>query len=214
MTSRQAGDPERRRTGRRPGPTRTREQILAAARQSFARRGFDGTSLRAVAAKAGVDPALVRRFFGSKEDLLVAVLMHSLQHEQDLDANLEGDLETLGERHIASVLARFERRPNRELAIGVLRSALSNERAARLMRDYLSGEILERLGRKLDREEAKLRASLAGSQVIGLLIYRYVLKIQPLASASAETLTAIYGPTLQRYLTGKLEPPPPKTKRT
>ncbi len=198
-------EPVRRPTGRRPGPSRTREQILSAARASFARNGFDATSIRGVATSAGVDPALVRRFFGSKEQLLIAALSGAMRPNERLAEVLAGDLETLGERLIRCMLEVWEHpRGNRQVLIGMIRVAATNPRGARFLKDFIGGEILRRLEAKLDRREAQLRASLAGSQIVGLALYRYVLEVEPLASATPEVLTALAGPTLQRYLTGAI----------
>ncbi len=169
------------RTGRRPGPSTTREEILAAARERFAKRGYDGTSLREIAERAGVDPALVRRFFGSKEGLLVEIIRYTL--------------------------SLWEQAPAREMLVAMLRSACTNERAAKLLRDFFAGQILARIAGAVSDKDAQLRASAVGSQIVGLAFYRYVLKVEPIASASPETLRTTFGPTLQRYLTGPLTPP-------
>src|SRR2546423_1017453 len=129
MTSRRSTDPVPRRTGRRPGPSTTREQILVAARTSFAKRGYDATSVRSIAAAAGVDPALVRRFFGSKEDLLVAALKDAMRPDEQLDDVVAGDLDRLGERMITYMLGVWERPQNREVLVGMIRSACANQRS-------------------------------------------------------------------------------------
>lgn len=197
---------ERRRpAGRRPGPSRTREQILSTARGSFARNRFDATSIRGVAGPAGVDPALVRRFVGSKEQLLIAALTDAMRPSERLAEVLEGDLETLGGRLIRYMVEVWEQpRGNREILIGMIRTAATNARGARFLKDFIGGEILERLEATLGRREAQLRASLTGSQIVGIALYRCVLKVEPLTSATAEELSALAGPTLQRYLTGPL----------
>jgi AcrR family transcriptional regulator len=194
----------RGRSGRRPGRSTTREEILAAARECFAKRGYDGTSLRAVSAKAGVDPALVRRFYGSKEGLLVAALTATFRPDEDVAGLLSGDLDTLGDQMIGYTLGVWEQPPRRDMLVGMIRSACTNERAARLLRDFFAGQILARIAGALGDKEAELRASAIGSQIVGLAFYRYVLKVEPIASASPETLRAAFGPTLQRYLTGSL----------
>jgi AcrR family transcriptional regulator len=193
-----------RRMGRRPGPTRTREQILAAARASFAKRGYEGTSLRAVAISAGVDPALVRRFFGSKEQLLVAAMRDALLVAEQLDEVFAGRRDKLGARIVDYTLKLWDRPRNREVLLAMARTATTNPRGAKLLRDFIGGEILKRMADKLDPAEVPLRASLVGSQMIGLIVYRYILKLEPLASASDEELIAAFAPTLQRYLTGKV----------
>jgi AcrR family transcriptional regulator len=195
------------RTGRRPGPSTTREEILAAARECFARRGYDGTSLRAVAAKAGVDPVLVRRFYGSKQGLLVAALTATFRPSEDVAEVMSGDLETLGDQILAYTLGVWEQAPSRDMLVGMIRSACTNEHAAMLLRDFFAGQILARIAGALSAEDADLRASAIGSQIVGLAFYRYVLKVEPIASAAPETLRAAFGPTLQHYLTGSLSPP-------
>jgi len=207
-------EPQRRRTGRRPGPSTTREEILAAARRSFAKRGYEGTSLRAVAAQAGVDPALVRRFFHSKEGLLVAALDVAMRPAEQLSEVAAGDLATLGEQMIGYMLSVWEQASNRQVMVGMLSAACTNPRGAKLLRSFITTEVLNRLGSQLDPKEAQLRASLVGSQLFGLALYRYVVKIEPIASASPEELRILFGPTLQRYLTGALYPPPPRGRKT
>jgi AcrR family transcriptional regulator len=193
-----------RRTGRRPGPSTTREEIIAAARESFAKRGYDATSLRGVAAVAGTDPALVRRFFGSKEGLLVAALTVAMSPGERLAHAVEGDPDRLGEQMVGYFLSVWEESPNREVMIGMIRSACTNQRAAQLLRNFIAGEVIARLAGALDDSERQLRASLVGAQLVGLALVRYVVQIEPLASAPASTLSVVVGPTLQRYLTGQL----------
>jgi AcrR family transcriptional regulator len=199
--------PQARRTGRRPGPSTTREQILAAARQSFARRGYDATSVNAVAAAAGVDPALVRRFFGSKEGLLNAALTAVMSPAERLAQLAAGSPGTLGERMIGYFFTVWEEPPNRDVMIGMIRSACTNEHAARLLQRFIAVQVLARLAGSIDDAEAQLRASMVGSQLVGLALVRHVVKIEPLASASPAALSALFGPTLQRYLTGDLNLP-------
>jgi AcrR family transcriptional regulator len=214
MSSQHASTPEGRRTGRRPGPSTTREEILAAARDSFAKRGYDATSLRAVASRAGVDPALVRRFFGSKEDLFIAALESALRPGDELAEATAGDVETMGARLIGYMFNRWERAPTNKTLVGLVRSAATNEQAAKLLRNFVTKEIFARIVGRLGPDEAELRASLVGSQIIGIAFYRYILKIQPLASAPPERLQEIYAPTLQRYLTGELPPSASPRRRT
>jgi AcrR family transcriptional regulator len=200
-------------SGRRPGPSRTREQILKAARESFARRGYDATSLRGVAAQAGVDPALVRRFYGSKEGLLVAALTATFRPSEEVAEVVSGDLDMLGDQILSYTLRIWEQAPSRDMLVGMIRSACTNERAATLLRDFFASQILARIAGALKDKEAELRASAIGSQIVGLAFYRYVLKVEPIASASPETLRAMFGPTLQGYLTGPLNLPRAKRRK-
>jgi AcrR family transcriptional regulator len=193
--------------GRRPGQSTTRAEILEAARESFAKLGYDGTSLRSVAAGAGVDPALVRRFFGTKEALLTAALRVTLTPGERLAEVVGGDPDRLGEELVDYFLSVWEQPRSREVLLAMIRTASTNAHAARLLRDFFADQVLARLASVPDDEEARLRASLVGSQIVGLAFYRYVLGVEPVASASAATLRATYGPTLQRYLTGALDLP-------
>jgi AcrR family transcriptional regulator len=193
-----------RRTGRRPGPSTTRDEILAAARASFAELGYDRTSVRAIAATAGVDSALVYRFFGSKDGLLAAALAVAVNPAERIPEVMAGEPSTLGERVIRYFLSVWEHSPSKEVMIGMLRSAATNEQAAKLMREFLSNEILARIAAPLADEHAQLRASLMSSQLLGLATVRYILRVEPLASASAETIVAAIAPTLQRYLVEEL----------
>lgn len=202
------------RTGRRPGRSTTRAEILAAARASFAELGYDGTSVRGVAAKAGVDPALVHRFFGSKDDLLVAALTVAMKPSERIPELMEGEVSTLGERLFRYFLSIWEEPPSREVLIGMLRSAATNEHAATLLREFISREVLARVAAPLGCKDAELRATLVGSQLVGLAMVRYIVRIDPLASASPETLAAALAPTLQRYLTEQLDLPASRPARS
>lgn len=206
--TKQRSTPARARTGRRPGPSTTRTEILEAARASFAEVGYDRTSVRSVAARAGVDPALVHRFFGSKDDLLVAALTVAMKPSERIPELMEGKVDTLGERLVRYFLSVWEESPSREVLIGMLRSAATNERAATLLRGFIGREVLGRVAASLAQPDAQLRTTLAGSQLVGLALMRYILRIEPLASLSRESVIGALAPTLQRYLTDELAPSP------
>jgi AcrR family transcriptional regulator len=196
---------QRIRTGRRPGPSTTRADILEAARASFAELGYDRTSVRGVAARAGVDPALVHRFYGSKDDLLAAALTVALNPGERIPELMEGDVGALGERVVGYFLSVWEQSPSREVLIGMLRSAATNERAAAQLRQFFGREVLGRIAARLGHEDAELRATLAGSQLLGLAMARYIIRFDPIASAEPQTIVATIAPALQRYLTEELE---------
>jgi AcrR family transcriptional regulator len=196
---------QRIRTGRRPGPSTTRADILEAARASFAELGYDRTSVRGVAARAGVDPALVHRFYGSKDDLLAAALTVALNPGERIPELMEGDVGALGERVVGYFLSVWEQSPSREVLIGMLRSAATNERAAAQLRQFFGREVLGRIAARLGHDDAELRATLAGSQLLGLAMARYIIRFDPIASAEPQTIVATIAPALQRYLTEELE---------
>jgi AcrR family transcriptional regulator len=194
----------RPRTGRRPGPSSTRADILAAARECFAQRGYAATSVRAIAAKAGVDAALVHRFFGSKDELLVATLASAMRPAERVPELVEGDLAGLDERIVRYFLSVWERSPSREVMIAMVRSAATHEHAAELLREFIGREVLGPIAGALDGDDAPLRASLVGSQLLGVAMVRYVVKIEPLASAPPDVVAKAVAPTLRRYLTADL----------
>ncbi|MEU7933923.1 TetR family transcriptional regulator [Micromonospora echinofusca] len=194
-----------RRTGRRPGNPDTRQAILDAARAAFAERGFDAASIRAVAAAARVDPALVHHYFGSKDRLFLAAMHAPVDPAELLPGVLAGDRAGLGERLVRTFLGVWDS-PAGAAGVALLRSAVSNEWTARLLREFLVTQVLRRVLDELDVDPAELplRGSLVASQLIGLAMMRHVLRLEPVASAAPETLVAAVGPTVQRYLTGDL----------
>lgn len=194
-----------RRTGRRPGKPDTREAILDAARAAFAERGFDGASIRAIAATAGVDPALVHHYFGSKDQLFLAAMNAPVNPGELIPRIVAGDRDGLGERLVRLFLGVWDS-PAGTAGVALLRSAMSNEWTAKLLREFLVTQVLRRVLDHLDVDPAELplRGSLVASQLIGLAVMRHVVRLEPVASAPAETLVAAVAPTVQRYLTGDL----------
>ena len=194
-----------RRSGRRPGNPDTREAILTAARRIFAEKGFDKASIRAIATDAGVDPALVHHYFGTKDKLFLATINAPIDPSKLIPQALDGPLEEAGERLVRMMLSVWDS-PAGAAAVTLLRSAMSNDWTARLMREFVVTQVLRRAVTVLvlDPAEAPLRTALVASQISGLAVTRYVLKVEPLASAPAEVLVAAIGPTVQRYLTGDL----------
>ena len=163
---------------------------------------------RASASAAGVDPALVHHYFGSKDKLFLAAVEAPADPDELLPEVLAGGTEQLG-ANVVRLLLRVWDGPTRTAGLALVRSAVSNEWTARLLREFLVSRVLRRvvgtLG--LPAAEAEARGSLVASQLIGVVMARYVLQVEPLASASAEELVAAVGPTVQRYLTGDVHLP-------
>lgn len=182
--------------------------MLAAARAAFAERGFDGATIRQVATAAGVDPALVHHYFGSKDQLFLAAIEAPANPADLLPEVLAGGRDQLGE-NVVRMLLRVWDGPARSAGLALVRSAVGNEWTAKLLREFLVSQVLRRVvgSLGLPRREADVRGALAASQLIGVVIGRYVLKIEPLAGASPEELVAAIGPTVQRYLTGDVALP-------
>lgn len=195
--------PLARRRGRRRSGADTREQLLTAARAAFAERGYDGATVRHIAERAGVDAAMVNHWFGSKEALFTASLYIPIDPATVIGEILPGDPEHLGERVVGRFLTVWDATGGAPLA-SLIRSVASHDAAARMLREFVTRVILARVVGSVAPDRAELRASLVGSQLIGLGMARYVVKFEPLASADHATVVAAVAPTVQRYLTGAL----------
>ena len=207
--------PASRRPGRRAGENRTREAILDAARRSFAARGYDGTTIRGVAADARVNPALVHHFYGTKEGLFAAAMKLPVLPSDLLSRAFSAardrfgdDFEAhLGEVMVGTMLRAWDVTEVRTAFLGLLRTAATTDRGLAMLREFITSTILASMVRAAglaDHAEGRYRAALVGSQVVGLGFTRYLLRLEPIASASTEDLGAAIGPTVQRYLTGDL----------
>lgn len=206
----------RRRTGRRGGNSGTREAILAAARQRFGDYGYDGATIRGIAADARVDPALVHHFFGTKERLFAAAMQLPVVPGEIVAAALAPEARApgrgLGEHLLLTVLGAWDLPDIRSTFLGLLRSAVTSERGAAMLREFATEAILSRIAEAVRAEgdgaagtdDAEFRAALVVSQVLGLALTRYVLEIGPLARADQQALAAAIGPVVEHYLSGDL----------
>ena len=191
----------RRRRGPRGPVADTRGAVLAAARTRFAEHGYDGTKLRDVAADANVDVALVSYHFGSKDGLFAAAMALDVNPARLVEELTREGADGLGERLVRRLLTLLDSDRGTPF-VALVRSAATNERAATLLREFVQREVLVRLAGAIDAPEPDLRAALCGSQVVGVIMARYIVGVEPIATAERETLVAALGPTLQRYLTG------------
>jgi AcrR family transcriptional regulator len=203
--------------GRRAGESGTREAILDAARRGFAEHGYDGATIRGIAADAGVNPALVHHFYGTKEQLFSAAMRLPLVPSQMLALILGAERDRLGEEfpdHIGEVLIRgmlaaWDIGDVQTAFLGMLRSAATTEQGVTMLREFLTSTILTTLAEVAgpagaDMAARRYRASLVASQIVGLGFTRYVVGLEPLVAAGTDDLVAAIGPVLQRYLTGDL----------
>jgi AcrR family transcriptional regulator len=195
--------PEKR-SGRRGGDARTKAAIAAAARRQFAAAGYEATTVRAVAAEAGVDPALVLYFFGSKDGLFAASVEWPFDPAAELPAVVGGPRAGVGERLVRLMLRTWDAKDGRNVVVAQLRAAMSHETAGLQLRAFLETEILVPLTTALRCDEPQLRASLVAAQLVGLGITRHVLRMEPLASLPREEAVALFGPQVQRSLTHRL----------
>ena len=193
-----------RRPGRPIGERNTRDQVLAAARRAFTEKGFGGASFRTIAAEAGVDPGMIRHWFGDKAGLFRASMEPPVDPEDLLADVLDGGPDGLGERLLRRLLTEWDRSGAHSPMIILVRSAVSHEESTRLLREFVTGQVLGRLTGTMDAPDRALRASLVGSQIIGLVMARYIVRVDPLASATVEEVVTAVAPTLQRYLTGPI----------
>lgn len=187
------------RTGRRAGHSGTRDAILDAATKLFAERGYQGASMRTIAAAAGVDPALIRHFFGDKETLFATVAAHRTTIFQQLAASLPGDPADIGARVAHTYLRLWEQPETRPILMAIARSATTSDKAAQMLREALARGIDAHLGEP-DHDQAQLQA-LAGSQLFGLAIARHIIKVPAITQLALDDLVAQVAPTIQRYLT-------------
>src|SRR6195952_996792 len=173
----------------------TKAVILAAARDRFRTAGFQAATIRTIAADAGVDPAMVMRYFGNKDQLFAAAAEFDLQFPDLSDV----EPEKLGHALVAHFLARWE---DDEALVVLLRSATTNAEAAQSMTDIFAGQLLPAIT-KFAADDAPRRAGLIATQVLGMALCRFVLRLPPVVALSRDELIDWLGPTLQRYALGQ-----------
>jgi AcrR family transcriptional regulator len=180
-----------------------RAQIVAAAGAEFAANGYDATSLRAVARRAGVDAALVHHYFADKADLFAATVDVPIRPDRLVAEILRGPRDAIGATIVRSLVTQLDNAPARDAFLALLRTALGHEFAARMLRQFMMREVLGRIASQLDAPDSELRASLAASQIVGLIIARYALKLGALADATPDEVVARVGPVVQWHLLGE-----------
>ena len=186
--------------GRRPGGPDTRASIVDAARTSFAAKGYDKTSLRGIARDAAVDPALVHHYFDGKAALFAETMAVSVNPSELIGHVLEGDRSRLGWRLVETFLSVWDQPAHRESLVALVRSSLTSEEAARMLREFLGREVFGRLAASTGASDPQLRGALAASQMIGVVVARYVVRLPAVADATPEELVERLGPVLQGYL--------------
>lgn len=172
---------------------RTEAAILLAAREQFAELGFERTTIRSVATSVGVDPALVMQHYGSKEALFGAAARWQSDHQRILTASTDN----LASAALEDLLSKFEDAEDRVAAIALMRSCLTHPSATAVMRDEVMCERAAAVAQALQGPDAELRAALFGAAMIGLGMARYLIELEPLASASRADVLRLMGPVLQ-----------------
>ncbi|MFI1728530.1 TetR family transcriptional regulator [Streptomyces acidicola] len=199
-TPRRRGRPSRTESAAAPA---ARDRILEAAREEFSERGYDKTSVRGIAKAAGVDSALVHHYFGTKEQVFEAAVSIAVAPALGAPKAVEeGPLDSVGERLTRFFFGIWETPATRTPLLAIVRSAVNNETAAAVFRRIIAAQLLRRIAGRLDVPDAEIRAELAAAQLVGIAMLRYIIRIDPLASADPEQIIARVAPVVQAHLTG------------
>jgi AcrR family transcriptional regulator len=188
------------RRGRRPAGEDTRAAIIDAARAEFSAKGYDASSLRAIARAAEVDPALVHHYFEGKSHLFAETMSLPVRPAELISAVLTGPRAQVGERLARTFFLMWDQPESRQRFVAILRSAVSHEDAARMLREFLAREVFGKVALSLGVPQPELRAGMAAAQMIGMAMLRYVIGFEPMVCASTDEIVALVAPTLQRYL--------------
>jgi AcrR family transcriptional regulator len=192
-------DPARRGPGRPADGGDRRGLILAAAREEFAGKGYAAASVRGIARSAEVDPALVHHYFGTKEQVFVAAMELPFAPAELVPQILDGPTDQLGERLVRTLLGVWADPDFRTPMLGMLRSAMTGEQGAAMLREFVGSALLGRIAAAVGPADP-LRLQAAAAQMVGVVILRHVVRIEPMASASEDDLVALVAPAVQRYL--------------
>jgi AcrR family transcriptional regulator len=205
MTPRNAAPPVQR-VGRRPGTSSTRESVLAAARSRFATDGFAATTIRAIASDAGVDPSQVMQFYGSKDELFATVMAIPASALARFDTAFEAPEAHIGEHVVRAYLEAWDAAAREsEPLMAMLRGAVVNEHASGQLRDFIQSRLAH--GMKGRGDDALLRAGLAASMLIGLVLGRRIIGVPALVAADVDVIVATVGPSIQLLLGESMDHP-------
>jgi AcrR family transcriptional regulator len=199
-----SGDEPRRRRGRRPGNSGSRDAILTAARAAFARDAYARASLRAIAREADVDPALISHYFGSKAGLFIAATDWPFDPDEGRRATLAGGRDDVGRRLAEFFFGTWSVPERRISVLGLLQTAFADPTVAALLREFFVDEVFEPLLTELGADQVPLRAGLLASQLHGIILSRYVLDVLSQEAIDDATVIDAIAPTLQRYAVGPL----------
>ncbi|WP_369370895.1 TetR/AcrR family transcriptional regulator [Promicromonospora sp. Populi] len=195
------------RRGRRPAGQDARADILAAALEEFVDRGYEASSLRSVARRAGVDPGTVRHWFPDKPRLLTAALgVSGIEPDKVVERVTAGPVETLGERLLEAVVGMWDFDGGDTVRV-VIPAIMSDAGLRSLLPQFIGAAIMAPVMRAIDAPDAPLRTALVASQLSGVLLTRYLIPLDPLASLAPDQVARLVGPTIQHYLTGPLPAP-------
>lgn len=193
-----------KRRGRRPSGQDTREALLEAAREVFTEQGYNRATVRTIASRAGVDAAMVNHWFGGKDALFTAAVSMPVNPATLLPQILGGDRDSLGERLVRTFLGAWDEAGGGAFA-AVVQSLAAHDSAMTMLREFITTALFGRVVSSLNTDQPQLRAALCGSQMVGLGVVRYLVQLEPLASADQDAVAATVGPTIQHYLTDEID---------
>lgn len=189
--------------GRRPGNPDTRNDIVATARRLFAESGYDKTSVRDIAAAAGVDPALIRHYFGSKAELFRSTMGWPFDPAEIGERIGAGDRKQIGERLTRVFFTAWEQPDSRASLLAILRGAATHDESAALVGQFIAGQLYPQMAKLLEGSDTELRVDLAMAQLLGIAYLRHVLQVEPIASAPVDELIARVAPVVTAHLTSR-----------
>jgi AcrR family transcriptional regulator len=187
--------------GRRPGNPDTRQLLLETARRLFAEAGYDKTSVRDIAAAAGVDPALIRHYFGTKAELFRATMGWPFEPAQVAVQVTEGGRDEIAARLTRVFFEAWEQPDSRAPLLAILRGAATHEESATLVRQFIQGQLYRQIAAELPDPDAELRIDLAMAQLLGIAYLRHILRVEPIASTPLDELTARVAPVIDAHMT-------------
>lgn len=203
MARQSADEPTTSKRGRRRASEGdARELIIRAATKEFVDRGYDAASIRGIARRAGVDPALVHHYFDDKADLFAASVRAPIRPDRLVRQALAGPREHVGVNLVTAVLTALEGDKAQSRVISLMHTALGHDFAAAMLRQFIMREVLHRIASQLDADDAELRAAAVASQIVGLFVVRYGVRLEPIASAPIDEVASRIGPVVQWHLTG------------
>jgi AcrR family transcriptional regulator len=186
--------------GRRPGKPDTRQELLATARRMFADAGFDKTSVRDIAAAAGVDPALIRHYFGTKAELFRETMGWPFEPAEIAEQVMGAGRDQIGAHLTRVFFEAWERPDSRAPLLAILRGAATHEESATLVRQFIQGQLYRQMAAELSGPDAELRIDLAMAQLLGIAYLRHVLRVDPVASTPMEELIARVTPVIEAHM--------------
>ena len=176
--------------------------VLDAARGMYARQGYVKTTIKGVAAAAGVAPDLVRRYYASREELFAAAMRLPVDHATAIAQLLAPGFDGLGERLVRVTLRMLDEPETRDQIAAMVRDGAGAAKASAALREFLESVIVDRVAAALRVPDARMRVTLAISYVVGVAGSRYVLRMEPLASATEEEVVRLVAPAVQTALAG------------